>query len=314
MQDFDKMFEKVLGDDLIKQTPKQQPQNQPQPTPQNKQVNNNQPNQMPQQMKPLDVMICTNVIGRITEMTQLGQVVLPENYNANNELNLAMRDIVSSGYLTSARPESIEGALLEYAIQGLSVAQKQAYFVKFGEQVTMMRSYFGDIAVAKRTNLIKDVVANVIYDGDEIEVDYNEKQELYVVKHKTKFGNQDNEILGAYAYSNNLDGTRTYCVMTKKEIDKNWALSKGANRNTGEVKFQQNFPQEASKRTVIRRLIKNIFNTSVASNEHQKSIIASYNRSTSEEYIDADFSEKTTDEMFEKVAQNSNSYTIEDDM
>ena len=312
MQDFDKIFDNVLGEDLIKPQPKQQPR----PTNQPKQVNN-QPNQIQNtqpQMKPLDVMICSNVISKITEMTKLGQVVLPENYNANNELNLAMRDIISSGYLTSAKPESIEGALIEYAIQGLSVAQKQAYFVKFGEQVTMMRSYFGDIAVAKRTNLIKDVVANVIYDGDEIEVDYNENQELIVIKHKTRFGNQDNDILGAYAYSKNLDGSRTYCVMTKSEIDKNWALSKGANRNTGEVKFQQNFPQEASKRTVIRRLIKNIFNTSVASNEHQKSIIASYNRSTKEEYIDADFEEQTTTDMQQKVYQKANSYTIEDDM
>lgn len=313
MQDFDKMFDKVLGDDLINPTPKQQPQAQPrqvnaQPQVQNKGQVNNGP------IKPLDVMICSNVIAKITEMTKLGQVILPEGYNASNELQLAMRDIINSGYLTTARPESIEGSLLEYAIQGLSVAQKQAYFVKFGDQVVMMRSYFGDIVVGKRTNLIKEVVANVIYEGDEIEVDYNDKQELVVVKHKTKFGNQDNEILGAYAYSNNLDGTRTYCVMTKKEIDKNWALSKGANRNTGEVKFQKDFPQEASKRTATRRLMKHIFNTSVASNEYQKAIIASYNRSTKEEYIDADFSEKTTDEMFEKVARNSSSTTIEDDM
>ena len=311
MQDFDKMFEKVLGDDLINKPTQQTQQQKVQQTQQTQQQ---KPNIQPQPKQPLDVMICNNVIARITEMTKLGQVVLPENYNANNEINLAMRDIISSGYLATARPESIEGSLLEYAIQGLSVAQKQAYFVKFGDNVTMMRSYFGDIAVSKRTNLIKDVVANVIYDGDEIEVDYNDNQELYVVKHKTKFGNQDNAILGAYAFSNNLDGTRTYCVMTMNEIKNNWALSKGANRNTGEVKFQQNFPQEASKRTVIRRLIKNIFNTSVASNEHQKSIIASYNRSTKEEYIDADFEQVTTQEMHQKVSQNSNSYVVEDDM
>lgn len=306
-KNFDDIFDKVLNDDLIQpQQPKQAPTPTPKPIKETSNVN------VP--AKPLDLFICDNVVSKIMHKSQIGEIVLPEKYNVINEVQLAIHDMMNNDILNSCTPDSIEGALLEYAIQGLSISQRQAWFVGFGSKATMLRSYFGDVAVCKRTNLIKDCKANVIYDGDEIEVDYNDKQELEVVKHKTKFGNQDNEILGAYAYTENLDGTRTYCVMTMKEIRNNWALSKGKNKQTGEVKFQQQFPQEACKRTVIRRLIKMIFNTSVETNEHQKNLIASYNRTTQEEYIDADFSEQTTEEMFEKVSRNSNSYKIEDDM
>lgn len=321
-KNFDDIFNGVLGDDLIKDfQPKQQPKPTPvQSTTNQQQVNNINPTQQnnavasQKQFLPVETQVLDNVMARITHKCEVQAIQFPENYNVNNEVQLAIQDIRSKGYLQTCTPESIEGALVEYAIQGLSISQKQAWFVKFGNNLTMLRSYFGDVAVCKRTNLIKDCKANVIYDGDEIEVDYDEKLNKIIKNHHTKFGNEDNAILGAYAFAERIDGTREYCVMTSKEIKENWKLSKGKNKETGVVAYQENFPQEASKRTVIRRLIKMILNTSVETNAYQKAIIESYNRTMSDEYIDADFSEDSISSMNEKINNYSNTDIVADDL
>ena len=265
---------------------------------------------------PLEIVIMDDVLDILESQKQDGLVNF-EDYNYKAELLLAIRDIISKGY-TNCNRDSIVGSLVEYAIQGLSISQKQAWFVKFGDNLTLLRSYFGDVAVCKRTNLIKNCDARVIYENDEFSEDYDEEHNI-IITHHTKFGNQDGKILGAYAWADTLDGKRIYCVMTMKEIKENWNLSKAAyNKKTGEkqdIPFQVNFPQEASKRTVIRRLVKNILNTSVKTNEYQKSIIASFNRSMEKEYIDADYESEGLAEVSEKVHKLSEeNKPVEDDL
>ena len=68
--------------------------------------------------------------------------------------------------------------------------------------------------------------------------------------------------------------------MTKKEIDASWSMTKAKSNN----QFQTNFKQEAVKRTVIRRLVKMLFNTEPLTTQEQKAILASYTRSTDNEY------------------------------
>jgi len=50
-------------------------------------------------------------------------------------------------------------------------------------------------------------------------------------------------------------------------------------------KLLNDYKQEAAKRTVIRRLVKMIFNSSLNTTEQQTALIGSYNRTTEDEYI-----------------------------
>ncbi len=65
---------------------------------------------------------------------------------------------------------SISNALLDMVIQGLSPAKKQCYFIKYGNKVQLMRSYFGTMAVLDRVTGGADITPVVVRAGDEFEV------------------------------------------------------------------------------------------------------------------------------------------------
>lgn len=226
-----------------------------------------------------DKTISDSILAGFDKLMNEGQITIPDNYPLGNELKLAFYDISSKGYLASATKQSIGNAISEMAVQGLSVAKRQGYFIKYGNEVSFQRSYFGDIALVKRTGLVKDVYAVVINEGDEFEMGLDEYGKECVIKHKKSFENIDKPIIGAYAVAVGINNYKMYCIMTKKQIDANWNLSKDSTR-----KFQKSFPEEASKRTAIRRLIKMIFNTAIDLNAEQTQIIGLYNNTSSDEY------------------------------
>ena len=230
--------------------------------------------------------ISDNILAKFNELATQGQLHFPANYSVGNALKLAYANIVSNG-LQTCEPLSVANSLAEYVIQGLDVSRKQAYFIKYDNKCVMQRSYFGDVSTVKRTGLVKDVYAICVYKGDTFEIDFDENGRECVTKHETKFENRDNEIIGAYAVAVGINGYKLYCIMTRKEIEASWSMAK-----TEKSKFRANFQQEACKRTVIRRLVKMIFNTSVSSTEEVESIIASYNRSTEDEYDNSDSNER----------------------
>ena len=165
----------------------------------------------------------------------------------------------------------------------------------------MQRSYFGDVSVIKRTGLVSNINAICVYKGDEFETGFDEKGNETVITHKTRFENRDNEIIGAYAWAEGINGYRLYCIMTKKEIEASWSMAKAK-----QSKFREEFKQEASKRTVIRRLVKMIFNTSISTTSEQEALIHSYNRTTEDEFDNSNERKfKTLEEVKEVVSNNA---------
>ncbi len=222
-----------------------------------------------------------SVLDAMNALEKQGQLVFPANYAVGNQLKLMYSVISQSPSLMSCTPASIGQALVEALIQGLEYEKKQLYFINMGGKLVMFRSYFGDMASAKNTRLVKEIKARVIYEDDAYDTDTNEYGELIIVNHKTNLANLDKNIVGAYAWSVNSDGTKNYCVMTWKEIQQAWNKSK----NKGSV--HNEFPQEMSKRTVIRRLVKTLFNSSLNSiSKEAKAIIGSFNRTTENEYME----------------------------
>lgn len=228
--------------------------------------------------------IADELTDSLTKLANDGALFIPESYSVGNALKSAISKIMTSDQadkLMQCTTESKKQALTEYVVQGLDASKNQAYFIPYGNKMTMMRSYFGDVAVAKETGLIKDVYAVVIYQGDEIEIGFDDYGKETLIKHTTSFENRDNDIIGAYAVAVGFNDYKAYCFMTRKEIETSWAMSKSRNG-----KFLSEYKQEAAKRTVIRRLVKMIFNTSLNTTEKQTALIGSYNRTTEDEYDD----------------------------
>ena len=226
--------------------------------------------------------VADELMTNLNTLAEDGTLYIPDNYSIGNALKSAMSKIMTSeqaNALIACTNESKKQALTEYVVQGLDASKNQAYFIPYKDKMVMMRSYFGDVSVAKRTGLIDDVYAIVIYQGDEIEIGFDEEGRETLIKHTTKFENKDKEIIGAYAVAITKDKRKIYCFMTRKELETSWTMSKSRNG-----KFLTDYKQEAAKRTVIRRLVKMIFNSSLNTTEQQTALIGSYNRTTEDEY------------------------------
>ncbi|KIL23762.1 hypothetical protein B4127_2695 [Bacillus pumilus] len=231
-------------------------------------------------------------------------LVLPSNYNASNALKSAffklqeLKDKDGRPALESCSRESIANSLLDMVVQGLSPAKTQCYFIPYGKQLQLNRSYFGTQAVLKRLTNVKDIWANVIFAGDVFDYEIDGGREK-LIKHETKFENRDKPIIGAYAVVKTIDDMELLTIMTKKEIETSWSQAK--------TKAVQNkFPQEMAKRTVINRAAKNFINTS----DDSDLLVQAINNSTENEY-DNERVDVTPDEVKKEISENANSEIID---
>lgn len=257
-------------------------------------------NQVAQQQKP--TKLTDLVLDRVKQMQDTQDLSLPKNYNASNALNAAflelqkVQDRNHRPALEVCSHDSIVKSLLDMTLQGLSPAKDQCYFIVYGKELQMQRSYFGTVAAVKRLDGVKKVRAEVVHEKDDFEIGANEDMELVVKRFVPKFENQDNQIIGAFAMIKTDEGT-DFTVMTKKEIDQSWAQTRQKNN-----KVQQNFSQEMAKRTVLNRAAKMFINTS----DDSDLLTGAINDTTSNEYDDerrdvtpVEEEKQSTDELLE---------------
>lgn len=199
----------------------------------------------------------TEAVGKRIKTLEDEGLALPEQYSAKNALSSAFFTLQKVYGIEKATQESIANALLDMVTQGLSPAKTQCYFIVYGNELQMQRSYFGTVAALKRLSNVDKVKAEVIHEGDVFEIGSNEDMEMVVTKFEPKFENMNKPIIGAFAMIKLEDGSINYTVMTKEEIDKSWQQSRNKNN-----KVQQNFGQEMAKRTVLNRAAKMFINTS----------------------------------------------------
>jgi len=220
--------------------------------------------------------LVATVNNNIMDMKQNEGLSLPPDYSVGNALNSAYLILsdTSKGQplLDKCDQGSVIKALMNMAIQGLSPAKNQCYFIPYGSQLVMQRSYFGAISVVKRLTNVKDIQAQVIHKDDVFEIG-GVNGMLVVKKFEPSFENLDKPIVGAFAWVEANDGNRVYTVMTKKDIDTSWSHAKTK-------KVQNEFPEEMAKRTVINRAAKFFINSS----SDNDLFVQAVNETTSSEY------------------------------
>lgn len=244
--------------------------------------------------------ITDNIARKLDELKKDGGLAIPANYNPANALKSAFFEMTNSAngnLLEKCSRESIANSLLNMAIQGLSPAKKQCYFVPYGQNLSMQRSYFGTQKVVKSLTNVDDIWATIIYEGDEFEIEIEGGRER-IAKHTTSFLNRDNDIIGAYCIIKKSDGEEVLTVMTRKEIEASWSQSKNKS-------VQNKFPQEMAKRTVINRAAKAFINTS----DDSDALIQAVNDTTDEEFENEQ--ERAVRDVTETVEREANQVLIE---
>lgn len=216
--------------------------------------------------------IPTAVLGRVAKYRQSGELCLPTNYSAENALKsalLTLEEVVDKNKrpaLEVCSETSIANALLDTVVQGLDPGKKQCYYIVYGNKLTMQRSYFGDMHLAKSKNPdIFDIYADVVYEADEFE--YRKKRgRTEIVTHNQKLGNVDKDkIIAAYCTVEYKDGRENTTIMTINEIKQAWSMSKSYPiDDKGNVKSNSThgrFPADMAMKTVIRKACKPLINS-----------------------------------------------------
>lgn len=228
--------------------------------------------------------ITDRVMARIQRLESEKKIALPPNYSAENALQsawLTLQTVVDKDKrpaLSVCTPGSVANSLLDMVIQGLNSAKKQCYFIVYGNQLTLSRSYFGTQAVLQRIGY--NVDATIVWEGDTIERTV-ESARYKIVKHESPWKNHGGKIEGVYAIvKDKKSGEELWCEMMKwEEIQNSWKKSKTYNFNNS---THREFPGEMAKRTVIERAAKNFANT----RDDNDLLIEAFNRTTENQYED----------------------------
>jgi recombination protein RecT len=212
-----------------------------------------------------------DVVGaRVQEMVKAGRLQLPVNYSAGNAIMswwLALQSCVDKNKnpaLSVCTRDSIANATLDMVVQGLSPSKKQCYPVVYGKTLVCQRSYFGEEALVRRVRPeVTHVWAEVYYEGDEIEWEIaGGRRTVGVHKQKEENIGGLDKIRGCYVVIEAQDGEALHCErMTIDQIITSWKKSPSYKGLKGDS-FHNEQPEEACKRTVIRRACKRLINTS----------------------------------------------------
>lgn len=187
----------------------------------------------------------------------------PTDYNVTNALMgayLALKETEDKNgkpLLEVCSQTSIANSLMDMATLGLSVQKKQGYFIAYGGKCQFQRSYFGNMTIARRYGM-KDVNAEIIYDGDEFTYSIVDGKKEFT-SHKQDFKNIDTDkISGAYAIVTMEDGAKYLEVMNINQLKQSWKQGYGYKETGG---THQKFADQMAKKTVINRAMKQIINT-----------------------------------------------------
>jgi len=119
-------------------------------------INKDEEKELMEIKKMVDKNVADFVLSKIQKLQSNGEIYFPNNYSPENALKSAWlklqetKDKNDKPVLQSCTQISIANALLNMVVQGLNPMKNQCYFIPYGNQLTLMRSYFGSIAVAKQ--------------------------------------------------------------------------------------------------------------------------------------------------------------------
>ena len=211
------------------------------------------------------------VESKVREYTDRGELVLPAGYSAENAMKSAWLMLQKTSdnkpsVLETCTKASVITTLQSMLYQGLNPDKKQCYFIPYGNQLTLQRSYFGSMKVARMVDpTITDICYDVVYNDDIFEIE-KRRGHTVIATHRQKLENIDKGKIKA-AYCSIFRGeTEDTTVMTFEEIKAAWRKSKtNPVDEHGNIKPNSTHGQHTADmaiKTVVNKACKYVINSS----------------------------------------------------
>ncbi len=217
---------------------------------------------------------------------------LPDDFNKQRFALNFVSLIQDKPELQKYSKEVLATALVRSAQDNLDALNNEVYIYKgYNDKLTYTPSYKGlrKMAIEKSVRPIKDIYAKPIFEGDIVEEVFMDGESK--LTYKSNFMKRGKWI-GVLAVCVFKDGSEIYELMDMEQIN----AVKAKSRNSGAWK---DFPQEMAKKSVIRRLCKQI--TLDFSNKQQADMFTGVEESIDDpkEQAAKDISENANQEEFE---------------
>lgn len=190
--------------------------------------------------------------GYFTQELERISAALPENFNKQRFALNFVSLINDKKELQAFSKEKLATAMIRTAQDGLDVLNGEVYIYKgYSGDLTYTPSYRGmkKMAIEKSVKPISEIYAKIIHEGDTLDEEIIHG--VTRINYKSNILNKSKPVIGAFAVCLFKDGSQIYEVMSLEELN----AVKAKSRNSGAWK---DFPGEMQKKTVIRRLVKNI--------------------------------------------------------
>jgi recombination protein RecT len=147
---------------------------------------------------------------------------------------------------------SVMNSIAQSGAIGLSLesAIADAYLIPYGNECKLNISYQGLMRIARQSGQIASFSAKVVRKNDLF--DYQEGTTPQII-HKPDLESSDAEVVAAYAVAFNKDGSHSFIVMSRSEIDK---VMKSSKSSSGSSSPWKKWYEAMAQKTAIRNLCK----------------------------------------------------------
>lgn len=203
-------------------------------------------------MNELDVKKNTIAAYFNTRQSQVLAALPKVGITAERMVRLVFSAINQTPKLLNCTPETLFNAMIQCASLGLepNTRLQHAFFVPFGNKVQLIIGYQGLILLAHRSDDISSVKAHAVREGDLFEYEFGLDEKLRHIPNWDDFEGRKDKITFAYAVVVFKDGTKTFEIMSRAEIDSIRKRSKTPNDGPWVTDYEM-----MCRKTVIKRLM-----------------------------------------------------------
>lgn len=189
------------------------------------------------------------------------ELALPTSVSPEAFRNAAIVAVQDNPAILSCDKPSVFRAIRRLAASGLVPDGREAAIVPFKGKAQAMPMVAGIIKTARNSGEIASLWADVIYQGERIEVwiEDGERKWNHVQENGARIDpiTRGGEVIGAYAVAKLKDGTVDFEPMGKEQIEKRRKAS-ASQKSQEPTGVWKDWPEEMAKKTVIRSLAKRL--------------------------------------------------------
>jgi recombination protein RecT len=197
---------------------------------------------------------------------------LPKWLSVDRLLRIVFTSTMKNPKLLDCTRESLLQSIMQCAQLGLEPILGRAYLIPYNNskkvgdrwekvlECQFQPGYQGLVDLARRSGIIKDVFAKVVYENDEFDIEYGTNRKLM---HKPCLSGEPGEPIGAYTVWEYADGLKAFEFMPAHEIYKRrdksqaykYAMDNPKDKSAQDCPWIQ-WPEEQMCKTVVKHMAK----------------------------------------------------------